>query len=313
MYMGVLGAKAAAVADEAEPRGGRRSRRRARRQEDSDESDAPETSPSRRRPATAPVGGAQPEDLIGVGFSMEQAREMADSGHAIAMSRSPGEVLSDLQCGNVRFWTGQATRPERSAFERRALISKQFPATAILSCSDSRVPIEIVFDQGLGDMFVIRVAGNCLDTTTTASLQYAVNHLKVKVLIVMGHEGCGAVKASQLPLDAINREPEALASLLKGMRRGLEAADIAAIQDPKAADREAVTTNVKAQVEALVRDKGIMGKVRNGELMMVGAFYEISSGIVDFFHEVSQQGDEPLSPVKRAPSVGVMSRFQVDK
>merc|ERR1712228_168636 len=145
--------------------------------------------------------------------------------------------------------------------ERRALISKQFPSTAILSCSDSRVPIEIVFDQGLGDMFVIRVAGNCLDTSTTASLQYAVHHLKVKLLIVMGHEGCGAVKAAQLPIDAIDKEPETLGKLLKGMRRGLDAADLARVQDVKAADREAVTANVKTQVETLTRDSGIMGKV----------------------------------------------------
>jgi len=255
-------------------------------------------------------GSAQ--DVVGVGFSMEQARIMADANQAEAMKRSPAEVFAELQRGNVRFWTGQATRPEKSAFERRALISKQFPSTAILSCSDSRVPIEIVFDQGLGDMFVIRVAGNCLDTSTTASLQYAVHHLKIKALIVMGHEGCGAVKAAQLPLDAINQEPESLSSLLKGMRRGLEAVDIAGVRDMKARDREAVTTNVKVQVETLTRDKGIMAKVRSGELMMLGAFYELSSGIVDFFHEVSGQ-DESSPSMRRVPSAGVMTRCPLEK
>merc|ERR1712045_352951 len=132
--------------------------------------------------------------------------------------------------------------------------------------------------------------------------QYAVNHLKVKVLIVMGHEGCGAVKAAMLPMDAINKEPESLQGLLKCMRKGLEAADVGAVQDVKAADREAVTTNVKAQVEALVRDKGIMSKVQSSELIMLGAFYEISSGIVDFFHEVSGKEEEAESPIHRAPS-----------
>merc|ERR1719510_1720064 len=229
---------------------------------------------------------------------MEEARNLADEGHEKAKMQSPPQVLSGLQKGNARFWMGTAHRPEASAFERRALIAKQFPQTAILGCSDSRVPTEIVFDQGLGDMFVIRVAGNCLDTSTTATIQYAIHHLKVKVLIVMGHEGCGAVKAAQLPLDAINGEPETLGNLLKGMRKGLEVADIGAIQDVKAADREAVTTNVKAQVEALVRDKGIMGKVQSSELIMLGAFYEISSGIVDFFHEISGQ-DEVSSPIRR--------------
>jgi len=204
---------------------------------------------------------------------------------------------------------GQATRPEKSAFERRALISKQFPSTAILGCSDSRVPVEIVFDQGLGDMFVIRVAGNCLDTASTASLQYAVHHLKVKLLIVMGHEGCGAVKAAQLPMEAISKEPESLRKLLKGMRRGLDTAELAKVQDVKAADREAVTTNVRAQVESLTGDEGIMAKVGSGELMMLGAFYEMSSGIVDFFHEVSGQEAATVQPaLQKAPSSGVLSR-----
>ena len=110
----------------------------------------------------------------------------------------------------MRFWSGAANRPEKSAFERRALINKQFPSTAILGCSDSRVPTEIVFDQGLGDMFVVRGAGNSLEMATTASLQYAVHHLKVKVLVVMGHEACGAVKAAALPDDVLKNEPPAL-------------------------------------------------------------------------------------------------------
>merc|ERR1711920_347466 len=160
--------------------------------------------------------------------------------------------------------------------------------------------------------FVIRVAGNCLDTTTLASLQYAIHHLKVKLLIVMGHEGCGAVKAAQLPIDVIDREPETLGRLLKGMRQGLDAADLARVQDVKAADREAVTTNVKTQVETLTRDSGIMGKVGGGELIMLGAFYEISSGIVDFFHEVSGQEDDAPT-IQRAPSTGVLTRMPMER
>merc|ERR1719203_166879 len=153
---------------------------------------------------------------------MEEAWELVDAAATKSSERTSSEVFAALQRGNARFWTGNATRPEKNAFERRALISKQFPSVAVLGCSDSRVPVEIVFDQGLGDMFVIRVAGNCLDTATSASLQYAVHHLKVKVLIVMGHEGCGAVKAAQLPLEAIDKEPESLGKLLKDLRRGLD-------------------------------------------------------------------------------------------
>lgn len=295
--------------------GGGRRRRLRNRQEEDDEEDSDVTPAMRRRGSKSNTVARQinMEDgvtlCMGAGWSMMQAREMAEASKAAAMKRTPAEVLAELQRGNVRFWTGQATRPEKSAFERRALISTQFPSTAILGCSDSRVPLEIVFDQGLGDMFVIRVAGNCLDTTTAASLQYAVHHLKVKTVIVMGHEGCGAVKAAQLPIDAINKEPESLSTLLKKLRRGLDAADLGSVQDPKAQDREAVTTNVKAQVENLVRDKGIMSKVRSGELIMLGAFYEISSGIVDFFHEVSGGDEEEQRTVQRAPSQGVLTRL----
>merc|ERR1712087_820330 len=135
-----------------------------------------------------------------------------------------------------------------------------------------------------------------------------VNHLKEKLLIVLGHEGCGAVKAAQLPMEAIENEPETLGKLLKGLRTGLGVADLAKVQDTKAADREAVTTNVKAQVDELVRDGSIMQKVSSGELIMMGAVYEISRGIVDFFHEVSSQIESAEQGViQKTPSRGLLS------
>jgi len=222
------------------------------------------------------------------GWTMAEARELADEGQKAAFAMAPKEVLENLQRGNVRFWTGTSTRPEKSAFERRALINKQFPSTAILSCADSRVPTEIVFDQHLGDMFVVRCAGNAVTDTTMGSLQYAVNHLKVKVLMVMGHEACGAVKAAALPDDVLKNEPPALCRCLGQIKMGLDFDRLGKIQDPRSHDREAVITNVKRQVEALAKDEKIMEKVRSGELMIVGAFYEISSGIVDFFNEVKK-------------------------
>jgi len=254
------------------------------------------------------------------GFSMEEARTHTDERQSLVMKMAPGEVLAELQRGNARFWMNRASRPERSAFERRGLISKQFPSVAVLGCSDSRVPTEIVFDQGLGDLFVIRVAGNCLDTATQASLQYAIHHLKVKVVVVLGHEACGAVKAAQLPSEKLEGEPAELEQALKGIKAGLDVKSLQHIQDSRAHDREAVTTNVKRQVEKLARDKGIMSKVRQQDVMVVGAFYEISSGIVDFFHEVSGPAPAPTptgaSPTSgepafsRKPSHGVKSRYE---
>jgi carbonic anhydrase len=222
------------------------------------------------------------------GFSMADARTRNEELKSNFKDSTPQEVLASLQRGNARFWTGNATRPETSAFERRALIMAQFPLTAVLGCSDSRVPVEVVFDQALGNMFVVRVAGNCLDTATKASLQFAVNHLKVKVLMVMGHEFCGAVKAAQLPVEQINKEPEALANALKMLKAGLEQSRLANIHDSRAYDREAVITNIRRQVEGLCQDPAVMQKVADKELIIVGCFYEISSGIADFFMEVTE-------------------------
>merc|ERR1712087_649279 len=147
-----------------------------------------------------------------------------------------------------RFWTGRASRPEASFFDRRALLNKQFPSVALLACADSRVPTEMIFDQGLGDIWVVRVAGNALDTTTHGSLQFAVNVLKVKVLVVLGHELCGAIKAAQLPDEKLEEMPSHLEEALKGIKD---------LKDARALDREAVSCNVKRQVETLCRDKVI--------------------------------------------------------
>ena len=224
-------------------------------------------------------------DDVGIraGFSMEDAMAHSAEIAATFKAKTPTQVLNDLQRGNTRFWMGAANRPEVSAFERRALIMKQHPCVAILGCSDSRVPIEIVFDQGLGDIFVIRVAGNCLDTATIGSLEYAALHLHVKCLVVMGHEGCGAVKAARSALADIDKEPACLGHLLRSLKDGLHEERLTQINDHRACDREAVVTNVKVQVEALLMNGVVKSQVEKGELLVVGAFYEMSSGIVDFY------------------------------
>ena len=139
--------------------------------------------------------------------SMEDCLRLQETAKAELQTMTPGMVLKNLQQGNARFWMGVAQRPEMNAMDRRAMIMQQFPKAAILGCSDSRVPIEIVFDQSLGDIFAIRVAGNAHGTGVAASIAYAVNHLKVKLVVVLGHEGCGAVRAAMLPAEDIGAEP----------------------------------------------------------------------------------------------------------
>jgi carbonic anhydrase len=220
------------------------------------------------------------------GFSMEDAMNLSLLQRKTASSKSPREVLGELQKGNTRFWMGLAKRPEADAFQRRALILQQYPSVCILGCSDSRVPIEIVFDQGLGDIFVIRVAGNAVGGPVTASIEYAVNHLNIKVLMVMGHEGCGAVKAAMQSEEKINLESENLRNHLKELKLEMDEARLRNVRDVRALDREAVVTNVSAQLRALTENQSVMSKVRTGKLILTGACYELSSGIVDFLNEV---------------------------
>lgn len=105
--------------------------------------------------------------------------------------------------GNARFASGQAEHPWQDKETRESLIDGQHPDAAVLSCSDSRVPPEIIFDQGLGDMFTVRTAGQTLDDAVIASLEYAVTHLGVSVLVVLGHQHCGAVASAVAELDAL--------------------------------------------------------------------------------------------------------------
>lgn len=215
------------------------------------------------------------DEAIRRGATMEEIAKLRDP-----VATTPEEAIRALKTGNARFFGGQAQRPEASAAERRAQILGQTPFGVILSCSDSRVPTEIVFDQGLGDLFITRVAGNVIDRTTLGSIEYAIGHLKTHVVVVMGHEGCGAVKAALLPAEARARETENIQFLLNQIVPSLE--KLPSIRDEKAKMREAVIANVRGQVQNLKRVKFIQDAIRTKKIAVIGAFYEITSGAVDF-------------------------------
>jgi carbonic anhydrase len=215
------------------------------------------------------------DELIRRGATMEEVAKLKDP-----VATNPDEAIRALKLGNARFFGGQAQRPEASAAERRAQILGQTPFGVVLSCSDSRVPTEIVFDQGLGDLFITRVAGNVVDRTTLGSIEYAVGHLKTHVVVVMGHEGCGAVKAALLPPEDRARETENIQFLLDQIAPGLE--KLPAIRDEKAKMREAVIANVRVQVQKLKKVRFIQDAMTSKKIAVIGAFYEITSGAVDF-------------------------------
>ncbi len=240
--------------------------------------------PAKKAAAPTPVAAADGpltemdlklREALVKGASMEEIAKLKEP-----LARTPQEAIHALKSGNSRFFGGMARRPEISANERRAQILQQTPFAVVLGCSDSRVPIELVFDQGLGDIFAVRVAGQIVDPGTAGSFEYAVKHLKTKVLVIMGHEGCGAVKAAMLPAAEQKAEPEHVRYLLDQITPAVT--NIANIRDPKAKMREAVMANIRKHVALAKENPVVKAAVATNQLAVVGAFYEISSGQVDF-------------------------------
>ncbi|AFZ68033.1 carbonic anhydrase [Deinococcus peraridilitoris] len=193
---------------------------------------------------------------------------------------TPDEAITALKRGNARFFSGQTTQQSLGVNERRALIMSQTPFAIVLGCSDSRVPTEMIFDQGFGDIFSIRLAGNVASGAALGSVEYAVKHLKCRLLVVMGHEGCGAVKAAMLGDEVLAEEPENVRLLVERIRPALRG--MPRIRDEKARMREAVISNVRSQVALLRENPVVQRATQAGSLKVIGAFYEIGSGAVDF-------------------------------
>jgi carbonic anhydrase len=197
---------------------------------------------------------------------------------------SPKEAIQLLVEGNARFFNGEADKKTISAYERRMQIVTQTPFAVILGCSDSRVPVEMIFDQGPGDLFVVRVAGNVVETGVLGTIEFAIKHLNVAAILVLGHEGCGIV---QLALESHDTKHQATPSL-RALMDKIEPAvsGIPKIKDDKARMREAVVSNVRLQVAALESNETISSAIKLGKIGLMGGFYEIGSGAVDFLDPI---------------------------
>jgi len=166
-----------------------------------------------------------------------------------------------------------------AAKQREELANAQHPFAVIVGCADSRVPPEIVFDQGLGDLFVLRVAGNVIDDHSLGSVEYAVDHLGVRLMVVLGHQRCGAVKAAKETIAAKGKAPAHIQSLVTAIRPAVEAT--------VSGDLEAtVKANVKDVVQALRSSTPVLkAKVDSGDVRVVGAYYSLDTGTVTFLDE----------------------------
>ncbi|HVZ19522.1 MAG TPA: carbonic anhydrase [Vicinamibacterales bacterium] len=198
---------------------------------------------------------------------------------------SAEDALARLREGNRRFVAGQPTTPPLTSYERRALAADQSPFAIILGCSDSRVPAELVFDQGFGDLFVIRVAGNIVAPSQVGSVEFAAAKFGTKLVVVMGHSGCGAITAAvEELLDGAQPESKSLKSIVDRVRPSVET--VIAVNrhmDRKTLIREAVRANVRASVDHLRHGSELLERLTQTDgLVIVGAKYSLDTGVVAF-------------------------------
>jgi carbonic anhydrase len=203
---------------------------------------------------------------------------------------SADDALRMLEEGNVRFVQGGCHNPRRD-LETRILTSTegQTPFAAVLACSDSRVPVSAIFDQGIGDIFTVRVAGNVVGDSEIGSMEYAVAHLGVPLLVIMGHSQCGAVQAAVGQGDHSVRISKLIEKIAPAVAKTITAG-----ADPTDRDllNEIARTNVSQQIEDLFGHSEIVrDAVEAGHVLVVGAFYDISTGQVEWMGAHPEKGE----------------------
>lgn len=207
--------------------------------------------------------------MLSVPISLTAASE---SGNSITAD----EALNKLLEGNSRFASNSSIHPDQSMERRAELLAGQHPFAVIVGCSDSRIAPEVLFDQGLGDIFVIRTAGQVIDNASLASIEYAVEHLGVPLVLVLGHDSCGAVTA----VVQGGEVPGHLGSLVEFIQPAVEEAREAG-NESLLLD-SSIDNNVWNIVEQLESSQPILSeKVESGEVMIVGARYHLDSGEIE--------------------------------
>jgi carbonic anhydrase len=202
------------------------------------------------------------------------------------------EALALLQEGNRRFVSDVSNRdPIASRARRLELAVSQEPFATILGCSDSRVPVEIVFDQGLGDLFVIRVAGNIVAPSLIGSVEFAAEQFGTRLVVVLGHTQCGAIETTlqqlRRPIENQSRNLRSIVDLIRPSIENLLATDLR--HDHHALGLAAVRANIRASVQHLRHGSDIIEQlIQKAGLMVVGAEYSLETGVVDFFDGLSE-------------------------
>jgi carbonic anhydrase len=238
--------------------------------------------------------------------AMNQFVQGADPAHLDQPSVAPAEAISKLKEGNGRYTGGNQQHPhessqersymatnsyenagmtflgltaEQAAKRRTELIKSQHPFATIIGCSDSRVPPEMVFDQGLGDLFICRVAGNVINDENLGSIEYSIDHLGVRLIVVLGHQSCGAVKAAKETIAAKGKAPGHIESLVTAIKPAVESTVNGDLDTT-------IKANVKHVVDELRSSTPILkAKVDSGQIQVIGGYYSLDTGAVTFLDE----------------------------
>ena len=186
-------------------------------------------------------------------------------------------MLCGLKEGNSRFINGKSTRPRQDFTRIKEVSTGQAPFATIVGCSDSRVPNEIIFDQGLGDLFIVRTAGQVSTYASWGSIEFAEEILGTKLIVVMGHTQCGAVNAAV----TLPEVPGHIITLINAIKPAVETARKNHSENLLDA---AIRENIKMQVDQLRGLEPVLAKrVRDGSIKIIGALYDLNTGTVDFF------------------------------
>jgi carbonic anhydrase len=196
------------------------------------------------------------------------------------ITSSPEEALIKLKQGNERFVNGTSTKPRQDFKRIKEVSTEQHPFATIIGCSDSRVPNEIIFDQGLGDLFIVRTAGQVSTYASWGSIEFAEEVLGTKLIVVLGHTQCGAVKAAvNLP-----EVPGHIVTLINAIKPAVESARQ---HSPADLLDESIRENIIMQVKQLKSLEPVLAKrVREGSIKIVGALYHLDSGKVEFIDQL---------------------------
>ena len=198
--------------------------------------------------------------------------------NAASPSFTADEALARRIAGNERFVRGEARFPTVQKEILAALAAGQSPFATIVGCSDSRVPPELIFDAGFGELFIVRVAGNVISPEVMGTLQYAAMHLQTPLFLVLGHEGCGAVDAALKVKHHDARMPTRIAQLVDNILPGLN--DLPPALTPEGERIAAVEANVRWSMRQILDTPEARGRAAEGVMKLTGAVYELASGRV---------------------------------